>query len=294
MRRVFAWRVKRAASKSILLTVLCCALLVPSEVAGAPITDTKVTNNRPWMMIALTPDGCAGGCRRLHSVVSDLSRNSNGLIYHFSQVTLELIADIQPEFIILSPQGTPWCRYTGQKAVALQNFLWSLAAAVEQMHVPVLGVCGGHQALSLAFGGKVGPIRAGQDDCMPYTKDRQSGLVTLRQTNPDPIFSGIEEQFQIVQSHYDEVKALPANFMLLAEDKISPNQIVRHIERPVYGIQGHPESSRGNSSPGTKLIKNFLDIASGYNKTVRSILLEERKLLSFKKAVYSYMGYGIH
>ncbi|MGB9617754.1 MAG: glutamine amidotransferase-related protein, partial [Desulfomonilaceae bacterium] len=201
-------------------------------------------------------------------------------------VTLDLIAEIQPEFIILSPQGTPWCRYTGRRAVELQNFLWTLVAAVEQMHVPVLGVCGGHQALSLAFGGKVGPIRAGEDDCMPYTRDRQSGAVTLTQKTPDPIFTGIEDHFRIVQSHYDEVKALPANFTLLAEDKVSPNQIMRHRERPVYGIQGHPESSRSSDSPGTKLIRNFLDIAAGYNKVVRAIMVEKPRLLSFQKGAH--------
>ncbi len=281
MRSAFYGRVLRAASLGIVVVALCCAEAREEVSANDGVTGTAAIH--PWMMVALTPDGCAGGCRRLHSVVRELSGNPGGLIYHFSQVTLDLIAEIQPEFIVLSPQGTPWCRYTGHKAVELQNFLWTLVAAVEQLHVPVLGVCGGHQALSLAFGGKVGPIRAGEDDCMPYTRDRQSGPVTLTQTIPDPIFTGIQDQFRIVQSHYDEVKALPTNFVLLAEDKVSPNQIMRHCERPVYGIQGHPESSRGSDSPGTKLIRNFLDIAASYNKANRAFLVEKPRLLSFQK-----------
>jgi len=285
MRNAFYGRVLRAASLGIVLIVLCWPA-ARAEVPAAGGVNAEVADIHPWMMVALTPDGCAGGCRRLHSVVRDLSGNPRGLIYHFSQVTLDLIAEIQPEFIILSPQGTPWCRYTGHRAVELQNFLWTLVAAVEQMHVPVLGVCGGHQALSLAFGGKVGPIRAGEDDCMPYTRDRQSGAVTLTQTSPDPIFAGIEDQFRIVQSHYDEVKALPTNFTLLAEDKVSPNQIIRHRERPVYGIQGHPESSRSSNSPGTKLIRNFLDIAASYNKAVRAFIVEKPRLLSFQKGAH--------
>lgn len=293
MRRAFFGRVMRAASLGVVFIVLSFPVAC-ADIGGAAGEQRVKSTNQPWLMVALTPDGCSGGCRRLHSVVKDLSGNPHGWIYHFSQVTWELIAEIQPEFIILSPQGTPWCRYTGRRAVELQNFLWTLAAAVEQLHVPVLGVCGGHQALSLAFGGKVGPIRAGEDDCMPYIRDRQSGSVTLTQTMPDPIFSGIGEQFRIVQSHYDEVKALPANFILLAEDKISPNQIIRHRERPVYGIQGHPESSRGKNSPGTRLIQNFLEIAGGYNKTVRRILLAKKKLLSLQSGVYHGDGYGIH
>jgi GMP synthase (glutamine-hydrolysing) len=189
---------------------------------------------------------------------------------HFSKVTYELIADMKPEFIILSPQGTPWCRYTGEKGVALQNFLWTLPVFAEELNIPMLGICGGHQALALAFGGKVGPIRAMEDDCMPYSRERQSGVIPLTLNAEDPIFSGMGKNLRILESHYDEVKVLPPGFVLLASDKISRNQIMRHPTKPVYGIQGHPEYFYGNRPDGGIFIKNFLKIAESYNKTAHS------------------------
>ena len=52
----------------------------------------------------------------------------------------------------------------------------------------------------------------------PMCGDRQSGLAMLTLSNPDPIFKGVHDQLQIVQSHYDEVKELPPGFLLLAKD----------------------------------------------------------------------------
>lgn len=269
------------------LAAVICALVAGSSVWAEPFDvqgyRSKPTVRRPWLMVGLTPEGCAGGCRRLHSVLRDLSGNPNGLILHFSRVTPELLLEIQPEFMVLSPQGTPWCRYTGERGIALQNFLWVLPLAAEEMNIPMLGICGGHQALALAFGGKVGPIRASEDDCMPYSRDRQNGFLPLTVASEDPIFRGIDGELRIVQSHYDEVKVLPPGFVLLAHEKVSPNQIIRHANRPVYGIQGHPECSYGSRSSGGTLIRNFLKIALDHNETVRNSSLAGPRILTFQR-----------
>jgi GMP synthase (glutamine-hydrolysing) len=255
----------------VTLTTLAFAVDVsakePSVTSNAK---TPLSYSRPWLMVGLSPDGCSRGCRHVFSVVKELSGNHNGLIVHFSKVTPEWLAEIQPAFIILSPQGTPWCRYTGEMGVSLQNFLWTLPMAAEEMNIPILGICGGHQALALAFGGKVGPIRAGEDDCMPYSRERQGGVVPLTLTTSDPIFRGIDGKLRVVESHFDEVKVLPPGFVLLASDKISPNQIMRHPTKPVYGIQGHPECSYGSRAEGRIFIRNFLEIAAAHNQIMRS------------------------
>lgn len=243
----------------------------------------EAESRSPWIMVGLTPEGCGGGCRRLFSVIKEISGNPNGIMLNFNRVTLEFVMETKPEFVVLSPQGTPWCRYTGEKGIALQNFLWILPVMAETMNIPILGVCGGHQALALAFGGKVGPIRAGEDDCMPYTRDRQTGLVPLLLNFADPIFSGISGELQIVESHYDEVKVLPPGFVLLASEKISPFQIIRHPTRPVYGIQGHPESMYSRGSNGCKLIRNFLKIALDYNSSERQSQQGRRGLLTLQR-----------
>ncbi len=253
------------------LIVLAFAVNAPAkEPSDATSSKASLSYSRPWVMVGLSPDGCSRGCRHVFSVVKELSGNSNGIIVHFSKVTPEWLAEIQPSFIILSPQGTPWCRYTGEMGVSLQNFLWMLPMAAEEMNIPILGICGGHQALALAFGGKVGPIRAGEDDCMPYTRERQGGVVPLTLTTTDPIFRGIDGKLRILESHFDEVKVLPPGFVLLASDKLSPNQIMRHPTRPVYGIQGHPECSYSSRPEGKIFIKNFLEIAEAHNQAVRT------------------------
>jgi len=252
-----------------LLAVVVTQILPGTNLYAAEDKFTAKSRN-PWIMVSLSPEGCTGGCRRLAGTICDLSGNPNGIITHFSRITLERLTDIRPDFIVLSPQGTPWCRYTGEKGIALQNFFWLLPVIAEEMNVPILGICGGHQALALAFGGRVGPVRAGDPECMPYTRDRQGGVVSLTMTAPDPLFNGLGREVRLVQSHYDEVKILPPGFVLLASEKVSPIQIMRHPTRPVYGIQGHPECFYGNRPDGGLLIRNFLKIAATFNKTVRN------------------------
>ncbi|AFM27213.1 type 1 glutamine amidotransferase [Desulfomonile tiedjei] len=230
---------------------------------------SKNENRRPWLMVGLSTDGCSRGCKHVFSVIKQLSGNPNGVILHFSKVTLETVMEMQPEFIVLSPQGTPWCRYSGELGVSLQNFLWSLPVFAEDMNIPMLGICGGHQALALAFGGKVGPVRSVDDDCMPYSRDRQGGVVPLTVTSQDPIFEGVAGSIRMLESHFDEVKVLPPGFVLLASEKVSRNQIIRHPSKPVYGIQGHPEHFYSNRPDGGILLKNFLRIASAHNKAVK-------------------------
>jgi GMP synthase (glutamine-hydrolysing) len=248
-----------------LALILLCAFQVGAAGNVSP-TSGNPPQPKKWLLVGLSPEGTPGGASKLFSVIKELSGNPNGVMLHFSKVTYDLLADLKPEFIILSPQGTPWCRYTGEMGIALQNFLWMLPLAAEEMNIPMLGICGGHQALALAFGGKVGPIRAGEDDCMPYTKERQRGVVPLTLTAQDPIFEGLSNGIKIVESHFDEVKVMPPGFVRLASEKISPNQIMRHPTRPVYGIQGHPEYFSANRPETGVLIKNFLKIAGKFSK----------------------------
>lgn len=252
--------------------VVCLALSLSAanvfadEPAGQGLKGTPEPG-KSWLMVTMGTSPGGGG--HVFSVLKNLSGIPNGKIVHFSQVTYELIADLQPAFIVLGPQGTPWCRYTGETGIALQNFLWMLPSVAEDMNIPILGICGGHQALALAFGGKVGPVRAADDDCMPYTHDRQTGVVALTLQEPDPIFSGLEGSMRIVESHYDEVKVIPPGFVLLASEKVSRNQIIRHPTRPVYGVQGHPEHFFDGRRDGGLFLRNFVTIARTHNQIMR-------------------------
>ncbi len=264
-------------NRVLFAALLCLCMTVPAFPAMAADKSTEDGQDgadralRPWIMVSLSPSGCSRGCKHVFSVVGELSGNRKGKIVHFSELTPELVGELRPAFIILSPQGTPWCRYSGEDGVGLQNFLWTLPMLAEKMDIPILGICGGHQALALAFGGKVGPIRGGEDDCMPYTSRRQGGIIMLRPTAQDPIFKGIDGQMLLVSSHYDEVKQLPPGFVLLASDNECPVQIMRHPSRPVYGIQGHPEQFRSTRPDGWILLRNFIRIAETHNQAIRKL-----------------------
>ncbi|MEW6349833.1 MAG: gamma-glutamyl-gamma-aminobutyrate hydrolase family protein [Thermodesulfobacteriota bacterium] len=263
-------RIRQFAVVCLLLGALLVSWGLPAS--GGTLhgkSASSETEQRPWLMVGMGPNGgCSAGCRRaFHVVVSMTGRK--GVILPFAEASAEKIAAMAPEFIILGPQGTPWCRYTGSKGVELQNFLWILPYVVEELNIPVLGICGGHQALALAFGGKVGPIRGGTDDCLPYQRVRQSGVVSIGLRSPDPIFRGLDQELRIVQSHYDEVKSMPPGFVLLASERLSLVQIMRHPTRPAYGIQGHPENFHTGRPDGGILIRNFIDIATTYNRVYR-------------------------
>ncbi len=262
--------------KLLALCGLVCALLlwawqeqVSAGNSHAVPERAQAGESVPWLMVGLSPNGCSKGCRSVFSAIEAVSGNSNGITAPFWKVTPEYVAEMKPAFLVLSPQSTPWCRYSGPRALELQNFLWTLPVLAEEMNIPILGVCGGHQALALAFGGRVGPIRAGEHDCLPYTRSGQRGVVPLTMVTPDPIFRGIHGTVRMAQSHYDEVKVLPPGFVLLASERHSPIQIMRHPTKPVYGVQGHPEKFRSNRPDGGLLLRNFVAIAETYAAAVR-------------------------
>ncbi|MEJ2716086.1 MAG: gamma-glutamyl-gamma-aminobutyrate hydrolase family protein [Deltaproteobacteria bacterium] len=223
-----------------------------------------------WVVVNLFTGQTSKQAVRIRDTLAGLGAEGRGIVLPFSAVTVERIAKLQPTFLALSPNGMPWCRYRGKNGVALANFLRALRIIVEQMRVPVIGVCGGHQALVLAFGGKVAPIRGGEDDCLPYGKNpTERGRHSVEVIENDPIFVGLGKTLNMVENHYDEVKRLPSGFLWLAANDTSRYQIVRHPTRPAYGVQAHCEYYHASRPDGGLLLRNFLKIARTHNRLVR-------------------------
>jgi anthranilate synthase component 2 len=123
----------------------------------------------------------------------------------------------------------------------------SLAIIEQCISVPILGVCLGHQAIGQAFGGKV--VRA------PRPIHGQTSLV---QHSGDGIFAGVPNPMQVARYHSLVVEhgSLPTSLEPLAI--CEPNLIMafKHKERPVWGVQFHPESIM--TIGGFRLLANFL------------------------------------
>ncbi|NNK56909.1 MAG: C26 family cysteine hydrolase domain-containing family [Desulfofustis sp.] len=118
--------------------------------------------------------------------------------------------------------------------VALMNF-----------DVPVIGFCLGHEIIAAAYRGRIKKLDK-------YRQKREIVRITM----DDPIFEGVDNrEVGLVKRHTFHVSELPETFVSLAESDTTPNEIIRHREKPIYGFQAHPEVSGGD---GLQMVKNFL------------------------------------
>jgi GMP synthase (glutamine-hydrolysing) len=116
-----------------------------------------------------------------------------------------------------------------------------------KISVPVLGICGGHEALALAYGGGVAK--------MPGLVQ---GFRTVTLEDKDTLLSGLPAKIKMMQSHREEVKQLPPNFFRVASSSETKNEGMRHEERPVYGVQFHPERWNEENPAGKRILENFV------------------------------------
>jgi anthranilate synthase component II len=118
---------------------------------------------------------------------------------------------------------------------------------------PILGVCLGHQAIGQAFGGEV--VRAPQP---------MHGKVSRIVHNARGLFHGLNGPFQATRYHslVIERSTVPAELEVSAEADDGLIMAVAHHERPVYGVQFHPESIA--SENGRRILSNFLDLAAAF------------------------------
>jgi len=114
---------------------------------------------------------------------------------------------------------------------------------------PILGVCLGHQAIGQHFGGKV--VRA----------DRlMHGKTSLVHHNGEGIFQGIPREITIARYHslIVERSTFPEALEITAETDEGEVMACRHRERPIFGVQFHPESIATQN--GMDLLKNFINL----------------------------------
>jgi anthranilate synthase/aminodeoxychorismate synthase-like glutamine amidotransferase len=157
-----------------------------------------------------------------------------------NEITLDEIAALAPAQIVISPgPGRP--EQAGITLEVIRRFGPS---------IPLLGVCLGHQAIGMAFGGSV--VRAAAP---------MHGKTSAIRHDGKGVFAGIASPFTVARYHslVVERKDLPDVLEISAQTEDDGTVMaLRHRQFPIHGVQFHPESIL--TREGTHLLRNFLGL----------------------------------
>lgn len=163
-------------------------------------------------------------------------------VYRNDELEVGAALDLGPRAIVVSPgPGTP----------ADAGISVPLVRAAADAGIPLLGICLGHQSIGEAFGGTVG-----RADRLMHGK---VGQVAHSGTD---LFKGLPSPFDAARYHSLVVRpeGLPGCLKVQAwsADSSPDGEIMglRHAERPIFGVQFHPESIA--TGHGRTLLGNFL------------------------------------
>lgn len=129
--------------------------------------------------------------------------------------------------------------------------------AIAQTELPVLGVCLGHEAIAYAAGATV--ARAPQP---------MHGRTSRIRHNASGLFSGLPQDFTAVRYHSLCVTDLPPELEATAWSEDGVVMGLRHTQRPLWGVQFHPESAL--SECGLALMQNFFHLARAHTRQHQS------------------------
>jgi len=158
-------------------------------------------------------------------------------VFRNDEITLDQIEALSPDRICISP-GPCTPNEAGVSLGVFERF---------SGHVPILGVCLGHQALGQAFGGKV--VRA---------KTLMHGKTSPIAHTGAGVFAGMPTPFAAARYHSLAVEraSLPACLEVTAWTVDGEIMGLRHRTLPVEGVQFHPESIA--TEHGHAMLRNFL------------------------------------
>ena len=158
------------------------------------------------------------------------------VVYRNDEITLEQIAAIKPDRIVVSP-GPCTPNEAGVSVPLIKQFAGK---------IPILGVCLGHQSIGQAFGGKI-----------IHAQQLMHGKTSQIHHHGDGVFNGLPNPYRATRYHslVIERASLPSCLAVTAWTDDGEIMGVRHKTLPVEGVQFHPESIL--TEHGHALLENF-------------------------------------
>jgi len=155
------------------------------------------------------------------------------------QISLKEAKKMSPDLLVISPgPKTP-------KEAGLSNELIRYFSA----HIPVFGVCLGHQCIAFAFGGEI-----------KRAENVMHGKLSMIYHDEETIYEGVSNPFSATRYHslIVEEKSLPSCLEISSYTEEGEIMGIRLKGKRVEGVQFHPESFLTNE--GMTLLKNFLQL----------------------------------
>jgi GMP synthase (glutamine-hydrolysing) len=205
-------------------------------------------------LIDNTIDGQGPSPRELRGTLGRMREGLEILIEPFHATSMERIESLGPSHIILSGQSHPWDQYSPES-------LSGVFEVIKNARQPILGVCGGHQQIALAYGAEVDLMERLEPGEGYEGAKRERGFYPV-QTTGNGIFQGLPATVTVWHSHCDEVKSVPKGFHVTATNETCAIQAMQHDERPLFGVQFHPELFDDEHPEGRQILENFLAIST--------------------------------
>jgi len=197
-----------------------------------------------------TIDGQGPSPRELKAALERIRPGLEIIVEPFRNVSLKRVQEVSPSHIILSGQSHPWDLYTSGSLAGVFD-------VIRNAPQPILGVCGGHQQMAVAVGAPVGLMERLEPGAGYEGAKRERGFLPI-ETAGEGIFRSLPRTITVWHSHCDEVKELPPGFRRTAFNETCAIQAMQHNERPLYGVQFHPELFSDEHPHGREIVESFL------------------------------------
>lgn len=176
----------------------------------------------------------------LYQLIGSLDENIK--VIRNDELTVSEVMDLGPDVIVISPgPGRP------EDAGICIDLIKEAAGKI-----PILGVCLGHQAITVAFGGVVSYA-----DRIMHGKQSDTKI-----DKSCPLFKDCSDVLKVARYHsLSSVRdSLPDCLQITCETEDGVIMGIKHKEHDVYGLQFHPESIL--TPEGRTILRNFINLAN--------------------------------